>query len=315
MIPPLPTQSEASSGPEKSPSVPNAPIALVINANAGDNAAAHGADSVREALERHGLHVQVFLIDGGDPAETARRALSQGATTLIAAGGDGTVSAVASVLVNSQATLGVIPVGTLNHFAKDMQIPLAPDEAAAVIALGKVVQVDVGAVNGRIFINNSSLGVYPNIVMWREEQRKKGRNRWLALCEAVITALRRLPTLQLRLSTTDTQIARSTPLIFIGNNEYELQGVRAGTRRNLNSGHLCVYIANTRSAMQLIRLSIRALLGRPQKVGEFDGLCVKEVRVETSRRHAKVSLDGEVARLETPLNYRILPGALRVLAP
>jgi YegS/Rv2252/BmrU family lipid kinase len=271
--------------------------------------------SIREILQAESLYAEIFLVQGGDPAEAARQALEQGARIVIAAGGDGTVSAVASAVVNSDASLGVLPIGTLNHFAKDMQIPLDLREAIRVIARGKVARVDVGEVNGRIFINNSSLGLYPRIAMWREQQRRMGRNRWVAFFWAFVTALRRMPFLQLRLKAGDKEITRSTPLIFIGNNAYELQGVKAGTRRSLNAGVLFVCVVNAGSAMELIRLTLRVLFGRIQQLKEFDTLCVQEARVKTRRKQVKVSIDGEVTSMEAPLHYRTHPGALRVLVP
>ena len=232
---------------------------------------------------------------------------------MVAAGGDGTISAVASTLLNTEAALGVLPIGTLNHFAKDLQIPLDLDAAARVVAAGNVVRIDAGEVNGHAFINNSSIGVYPQMVMWREEYRRRGSTRWTALFWAAVTALRRMPFLRLRLSAAGAGIAMLTPMIFVGNNEYEIVGFDAGTRQRLDAGKLYIYAVKASTPAKLIRLSVMAVLGRLRQAQDFDSLCVAEAWIETRKQWVKVSLDGEVVRLETPLHYRTRRAALRVI--
>jgi diacylglycerol kinase family enzyme len=267
-------------------------------------------------LERYGLRPEPILIEkGSDARDAARGALGRGAKTLVAAGGDGTISAVASTLLDSEAVLGVLPMGTLNHFAKDLQIPLDIEDAACVLANGAVAKIDVGEVNGRAFLNNSSLGVYPQMLAWREEYRRKGWTKWAALIWAAVTALRRMPFLRLRLTAADTEVARLTPMIFIGNNEYEIEGFKAGTRHRVDAGRLFIYAVNASTPTKLIHLSLLALLGRLRQAQDFDSFVVVEAWIETRRRRVKVSLDGEVARLETPLHYRTRPAALRVIVP
>jgi diacylglycerol kinase family enzyme len=234
---------------------------------------------------------------------------------LVAAGGDGTIGAVASTLLDSEAILGVLPTGTLNHFAKDLQIPLDLEDAARVLANGAVAKIDVGEVNGRAFINSSSIGVYPQMVAWREEYRRKGSTKWTALFWAVLTALRRMPFLRLRLTTADAEVAMLTPMIFIGNNEYEIEGFKAGTRRRVDAGRLFIYALNASTPAKLIHLSLLAWLGQLRQAQDFESLAVVEAWIETRRQWVKVSLDGEVVRLEAPLHYRTRPAALRVIVP
>jgi diacylglycerol kinase family enzyme len=268
------------------------------------------------ALERHGLRPEPILVEkGSDPRDAARDALGRGAKTLVAAGGDGTISAVASTLLDSEAILGVLPTGTLNHFAKDLQIPLGIEDAARVVANGAVRTIDVGEVNGRAFINNSSLGVYPQMVAWRQEYRREGWTRLTALFWAAVTALRRMPFLRLRLTAADAEVSMLTPMIFIGNNKYEIEGFNAGTRRRVDAGRLFIYAVNASTPAKLIHVSLLAWLGRVRQAQDFASLAAVEAWIETRRRWVKVSLDGEVARLETPLHYRTRPAALRVIVP
>ena len=140
----------------------NRDVNVIINATAGTGWPPQRVEALRSKFSAVGLQAEIELINGGDDLlATVRRVVQSGASTVVAGGGDGTVSTVASCLVESGIVLGVLPMGALNHFAKDLRIPLGLDEAVANIATGGVRAVDVGEVNRRTFINNSSLGLYP----------------------------------------------------------------------------------------------------------------------------------------------------------
>jgi diacylglycerol kinase family enzyme len=249
-------------------------------------------------------------------AAAARAALADGSQIVVAGGGDGTVNAVASELVDSGVPFGVLPLGTLNHFARDLGIPLLLDQAIRTIAQGVRVQVDVGEVNQRIFLNNSSLGLYPDIVRDREkQQRRLGRGKWLAACWATIAALRRYPFLSVRLKLEDAEHARRTPFVFVGNNEYTMEGFSIGERLRLDGGTLSLYVAQRPGRLGLVRLAFRALLGKLAQQRDFDVLLAPAVEIETHHKRLRVAIDGEVTVMLTPLRYRIRPGALTVIAP
>src|SRR5947199_3052283 len=143
---------------------------VIIHCASGGRAGADAERAVTEAFASCGSRVRVRLArEGSELTELARSAVSNGARAVVAGGGDGTVSAVASALVGTDKALGVLPLGTLNHFAKDLCIPLEVVGAARNVCEGREVSVDVGEVNGRVFINNSGLGLYPHIVRRREK--------------------------------------------------------------------------------------------------------------------------------------------------
>ena len=291
-------------------------ISLIVNPRAGRLGNSRPLSELIATLERYGLRPELLLVKRrSDPGDAARDALRRGAKTLVAAGGDGTVSAVAATLLDSDATLGVLPLGTLNHFAKDLKIPLELEDAARVIANGAIARIDAGEVNGRAFINNSSLGVYPQMLAWREDYRREGWTKWAALFWSAVTALRWMPFLRLRLTAAGAEESSLTPMIFIGNNDYEIEGFRAGTRRRVDAGRLFIYTVNARTPARLLHLSLMALMGRLRQAQDFESLCVVEAWIETRRRWVKVSLDGEIARLESPLHYRTRPSSLRVIVP
>jgi len=234
----------------------------------------------------------------------------------VAGGGDGTINAVASKMVDSGVPFGVLPMGTLNHFAKDLGIPLELESAVRNLAEGRPRAVDVGEVNDRIFLNNSGLGLYPDMVHDREkQQRRLGRGKWLAALWAGVAALRRFPFLSMRLIVDGQRLARRTPFVFIGNNVYTMEGLSIGERERLDGGVLSLHVAQHPTRLGLLRFAIGALLGRLGDERDFDIVQAAEMEIETRRRQLRVATDGEVTTMDAPLRYRIRPGALQVLVP
>ena len=257
----------------------------------------------------------VELQRGQDPAEVARAASAR-TSIVVAAGGDGTVSRVAAGLVGTPAVLGVLPLGTLNHFAKDLRIPLDLEKAVATIAAPRVGRVDVGLVNDRVFLNNSSIGIYPSIIEAREELRRLGHRKWPAFALATYRVLRRYPGVFVRIEADGRQSVWRTPFVFVGNNEYELDGIRLGGRARLDGGQLFTYLAPRVRTRELPMLLARALLGRVRQSGAFEIVSAPEVWIDTpNARQVRVALDGEITTMTTPLHYRTCPGALKVLLP
>jgi diacylglycerol kinase family enzyme len=293
-------------------------VEVIINAGAGGSGDGEAARAVEAAFASCGVRARVSVARGGDDvAELTRRAVSNGARAVVAGGGDGTVGSVAGALAGSEMPLGVLPLGTLNHFAKDLRIPLGLEEAARNVCEGREVLVDVGEVNGQVFINNSSLGLYPRIVRRRERlQEREGSGKWSAFARASLAVLRRYPFLNVRLDADGQRIVRSTPFVFVGNNEYRMESLRMGGRQRLDAGRLCLYVAHRTGRLGLLRLALSALFGRLGRAGDFDSLGAEEIWVETRRpKRLPVATDGEVNVMTTPLHFRVRPGALKVIVP
>jgi diacylglycerol kinase family enzyme len=292
-------------------------IAVVINAGAGCKYDAPWADDLTAKFAEADLDVAVTLArDGAQMLSVARAAVAAGARVVVAGGGDGTINAVASVVAGTECALGVLPLGTLNHFAKDLAIPLELAEAIAVIRRNEAGTVDLAEVNGKVFLNNSGLGMYPEIVRDREHQQQRlGRGKWLAFASATLGALRRYPFMTVRMTLDGREQVRRTPFLFIGNNEYSISGFTLGQRDGLRAGVLSVYCAQRTSRLGLVRLALRSLFGRLRQAQDFDALLTHELVIETGRHRLPVSTDGEVNWMQTPLHYRIRPRALRVLLP
>ncbi|MCE3262369.1 MAG: sphingosine kinase [Pseudoduganella sp.] len=292
-------------------------MAVIVNASAGAGYHPGWRESLAARFASYGLNAEITLAeDANHMMEAARSAVARGAQVVVAGGGDGTMNAVASIVLDSGAVFGVLPMGTLNHFARDLGIPLQLDAAIATLASGRITRVDVGEVNGRIFLNNSSLGLYPDIVRDRQrQQRRLGRGKWTAFGWATLAALRRYPFLSVRLTMGTAGHARRTPFVFIGNNEYQMQGFNIGERMRMDGGQLSVYVAQRPTRWGLLRLALRALFGRLRQAREFDIFQAAELAVETRHRRMRVATDGEVTVMAPPLRYRIRPAALPVIVP
>jgi diacylglycerol kinase family enzyme len=227
------------------------------------------------------------------------------------------VSAVAGALAGAEKPLAILPLGTLNHFARDLAVPADLEAAAGVIAAAAPRRVDVGEVNGRVFVNNSSVGVYPRVVRERERLRRRvgaGLGKWLAMAWASGAVLLRLRPLSVRIRWPGGELPRRTTFVFVGNNRYDTAVVASQRREALDRGVLGVYVGRERTRLGLVRLGLRAIVRRVDG-GDLDALEVTGLTLESRRPSMWVALDGEVVRLRPPIRYRILPGALRVLAP
>lgn len=295
-----------------------APVTMLINRRGGAVAADPGiAAKARKALAKAGVEAEVELVEGSDYAVRCRAIAERGDELLIVGGGDGTVSAAASALIGTETLLGILPLGTLNHFARDLAIPTALDEAAKLIASRTVRHVDVGEMNGRIFINNSAIGLYPLMVIDRDLQRKRlGRSKRLAMIVASLRALIRFNHQRLSLTVNEERTGRiDTPLLFVGNNDYRIDLGAPGKRQRLDSGTLCVMVMRKKTRRGMIAASVRALFDRTKADDMVELDRVERLRVGSERSQLAVSLDGEVVRANPPLDYRICKQALRVIAP
>lgn len=236
----------------------------------------------------------------------------------MAGGGDGTVSTVAAALAGTDIPLGVLPLGTLNHFAKDLGIPLGLDEAARVVLGGHTTRVDVGEVNGRVFINNASLGLYPRVLRERERHHAHGWKKWLVSIWAALKLMRHQPNMVVRIDVGGRSLEYRAPVVFIGNNEYQAAGISTGIRTSIASGLLAIYIVRTRGRPQLLRVAWRMFTGRVVKTGDLDVLKTATATIEFPRKpgiSVEAALDGELSVLAPPLVYRSRPAALSVLIP
>ncbi|MEP7214459.1 MAG: diacylglycerol kinase family protein [Acidobacteriota bacterium] len=290
-------------------------IAVILNRGSGSQTE-DTRDQLARLFNEHGIDADIRVAgEGDDISQLARDAVESGVETIVAGGGDGTISAVAAEVVRSGKVLGVLPLGTLNNFSKDLEVPQELADAVAVIADGSTTAIDVGEVNGRIFINNSSLGLYPRIVRHREAQQRIGRGKWRSALWAALKVFKRSPFLKVKLALGDHELFRKTPFVFVGNNAYEMDIYNIGRRQSLSDGKLSVHLLRRGGRAALVMLVIRTLFGRLRQAKDFEELTTSEIEVTTKKSRVLVALDGEVETLDSPLTYRILPAALRVIVP
>jgi diacylglycerol kinase family enzyme len=292
-------------------------IAIVLNPASGKMRRAGLRDEIETLCREAGLDADIRETRGpGEVCAAAREALANDPEVIVAGGGDGTVSGVASVLAGHSVPLGVLPLGTLNHFAKDLDIPVDHQKAIAIIAERRVRPIDVGRVNDRVFVNNSSIGVYPSIVEARERLRERGRSKWTSLLLATLEVLRQDDDLAVRLETERNKIIARTPFVFVGNNEYQSEGIGLGSRPRLDGRRVYAYFAPPLRTRRLPNLLAHALFHRAGREHLLTSVAAAELWIDTPLTSIiNVACDGELETMATPLHYRSWPGALRVIAP
>ena len=284
--------------------------AVILNRNKGDRG------EVAAALSAFGVTAKIESVDGDAIGDRAEAAVKGGAKLVVVGGGDGSVSSAAQALAGSGAALGIMPLGTLNHLARDLGIPATLQESVQVIASGRTRSIDVAEVNGRTFVNNAAIGLYPLMVIDREAQQDRlGRSKRLAMLVASLRTLMRFHHQRLTLSIDGGEARVDTPLLFVGNNDYQLAFPAAGQRDKLDDGELCVMLMRKKGVPGFLAAVARALLGiqRADDMVRIDG--VKQLKVDSARSTITLALDGETLAMKPPLEFRIRPGALKVIAP
>ena len=290
-----------------------APVAIIVNELSGS--AESSGKALDDAVRGAGLDARFLRARGAEIVGAAERAAADG-YTLVAAGGDGTVSTVASVAVRTHSTFGVIPLGTLNHVARDAGIPVNPAKAAAVVAAGHTRELDVGTMNDQTFVNNLSLGLYPRLVWERQREQNRGRRKWTAFAIALARTWQRYPTVSVSLEVDGVTLRRRTPFVFIGNGEYKAEGLGLGRRSAIADGKLSIYLAPGVGRFELLELPIRAIAGRLAADVKFEVFHACEVAIENLDPIFGVALDGELKTgVRSPLHCKVLPHALRTIVP
>jgi diacylglycerol kinase family enzyme len=294
-------------------------LAVFINASAG-TAKAKDKDALRalllENFAKHGIEADIRFPNPEELPHLLKEASEAEVDGIIIGGGDGTVRTAAAALAGSKIPLGVLPLGTLNHFAKDLGLPLKLEEAIGVIGKGGNMRVDVAEVNGEVFINNSSIGIYPFLVLDRERiQEEEGKRKWHAAFYASIRAMRKFPLRKLRVRVEHEMALHKTPIIFIGNNDYALGLGRVGKRERLEGGELSIHIAKVESRRGFLLLVLRGMLGKLSTSRDLKTLKGRFVEITAGTSRLPVALDGEVEILTPPLRFVIRKQALKVFVP
>ena len=277
------------------------------------NAKCGNAEAAREALTTAG-----FDLEEVQPAELETRlkqAIDRGEKRILVAGGDGTIATAASLIAKTDIELAILPAGTLNHFAKDHNIPTDLGKAALVAADGVVVGADIGYVNDRVFLNTSSIGAYVTFVRVRDRFEKHVGYR-IASLFALLRTWAELRTFTVTLEVDGGKKMYRSSMVFIGAGERELKLPILGNRVKNGKSALHVMIVGGRKRARLFALALAGIAKgtkEAEKLPEFDDFLVESCRIELARSHALIGLDGELKEMKTPLDYRIERDALRVV--
>jgi diacylglycerol kinase family enzyme len=295
-----------------------ADICVIINAGSGKRRGGALADELR------GLFAQLFpgrtvlcvARRGAEIGPEAERAVREGFRTVVAGGGDGTINAVASRLLDTECRLGILPLGTFNYVARRLGIPVALEDAVRVLTEGHEQAIDVGEVNGHLFLNNASLGAYAAILGRREEiYRRWGRSRIAAHWSVLAALAESRASLALKV-TIDGEVRRfRTPMAFVANNAYQLERLGLAGGKCIAARKLALYVAPDCGRAELLRMAVRLALRRLRPERDFELLCGSDILVETWRRHRTVTRDGERMRMAGPFRFRLRRDTLRALVP
>ena len=284
-------------------------IPAILNVKGGS------AEDARKALESN----DAFAVHDVEPdaiASTINDVVGEGAERVLVSGGDGTIATAATALMKTPAELAILPGGTLNHFARDLGISTDDDEALELAVEGQTRGVDVGLVNGRVFLNTSSVGAYVRFVRIRERLEKRFGYR-VASAIAALRLLFQWTIYAVELEMEGEPRIYRTPLVFIGVGEREIQVPTLGSRVKDGKRGLHVVVVRGRSRARTLAIALAAVargVDAVAKTPELDAYLVDRCRISL-RRPTRVALDGELESMQTTLEYELRRDALHVVCP
>lgn len=294
-------------------------VALVLNSSAGTLLARPGAvDHAREAFAEAGIHVEFVAESVGGLRQRIEAACRMNPAAVVVAGGDGTVACAAQVLAGSRTPLGILPFGTMNLLAKDLDIPTGSlEQASEIVARGAIREIDVAEVNGRVFLCASMLGLPTRVGRVREARRAQatGFLLWARIGLASLRLLRRYSPRRLVLAADGkTRAVRVSSITITANAVDEAAGRPLG-RAHLDRGELGVYTIDRLKLPDVVRIAIGWLFGRWREDPTIREFRTSAITLSGGRRAIRLMNDGELMLISPPLRYRIRPRALRVFAP
>jgi len=279
------------------------------------NVASGTAKEAQQVLEQ-GDAFEVHAVEPDQIASTIRDVVGTGAKRILVSGGDGTIATAAAELLNGDTELAILPGGTLNHFARDLGVSTDAAEALELAVNGDCRGVDVGVVNGHVFLNTSSVGAYVRFVRVRERLERRFGYR-IASFLAALRILFQLRRFAVELEVDGEPRLYRTPLVFIGVGERELQLPTLGNRVSEGRRGLHVMVVNGRSRARLLALALAAVsrgVNAVARTPELDSFLVDRCRI-TLRRPTAVAIDGELAAMHETLQYELRRDALHVVCP
>lgn len=290
---------------------------IIVNRRSGAGDKSELNERIEAAFRRHGWPVDFVTCQRRDMERRIEDAARRPGGTIVAAGGDGTINAVACACLRAQRPFGIVPAGTFNYVARNLGIPPAIDDAVATIVAGATRALDVGEVNGRLFLNNAGVGLYSHLIERREEDKCRfGRKRIVGLFSGLRCLLDRHPLHRFELRADGQPQRLRTTTLFFGCNALQLENYNVAARNCLHAGRLAVLSLAVHSRADIARAVWAALMtGALESADAIESFCAREVRLSTPRKALKVAIDGEIVVMRPPLELRLRRGALQVYAP
>jgi diacylglycerol kinase family enzyme len=296
------------------------PITVVMNASSGSQDKLASRQAIEEVLNASGRDTRVLVARRPrDVATLAQQAATARGGVLAAAGGDGTLNAVAAVAHAARLPFGLIPLGTFNYFARQLKIPLEPEQATRALIEGHVRPVVVGQVNGRLFLNNASIGLYRKLIERRElDKRRFGRNRFVALLSGLVFLLRGHPSFRLSLEIDGRHSTLSTLSVFFGCNTLQMEQLGLDEAECVARGELAVLALRDVSRFEVLALVLRGAFARLETAENLRQHCAMKVRIDRLDgrvRRIRVAIDGESVECDLPLHFESVSDPLQVVVP
>ncbi len=301
-----------------------APLYIVFNIGAGQGSADAIAHTITEACAAAGRVVHLLRVEDphrlGDIARQAVQSARADGGVVVAAGGDGTINTVAQATLGSGCDFGVLPQGTFNYFSRTHGIPADPQAAMQLLLTAQAQPVQVGLVNGQVFLVNASLGLYPKLLEDREAwKRQLGRSRLVAIGAGLMTMLRGHRNLRLDIDVHGSRRMLRTPTLFVGNNALQMEQAGLPQAQAIDAGGLAVVALRPVGRLALLGLLLRGALGRLGEADQVINFGCPRLTVlaprSWGRRSVKVATDGEIRYLRLPLQFSVSPTALQLIRP
>jgi diacylglycerol kinase family enzyme len=294
------------------------PYYVIFNASAGTaDATGITAETIGAVFAGNGLRAAIDARSELPLAERIADAMASPATTIVAAGGDGTITALAAALVGTDKNLAILPLGTVNALAKDLNVPLDLSAAVAALATGQSHRIDVGEVNGRVFLHKVVVGVIPAVAAGREHIRgRREAGARIGFLRYFIRRLARARRIAVAIEPDqgERRVERVQALA-VASNAYDEGLGQFFARHSLDQGKLTLYILRHLTLRDVLRLTAGMLLGNWRNDEALSVESVRSVTITLHKELIKVMFDGEVETLHTPLQFNIRPKALSVIVP
>ena len=300
------------------------PLSLIYNQKSGFHATQQEGvyEELLHVLSQHGFEIQLFEMgeignfDQLMQQVLARHQAAHLSGVVVAAGGDGTLNAVAGKLIGTHIPMGILPLGTFNFVARVLNIPLDLIEAAQVIATGTTRAVHVAQINQHIYLNNASLGLYPLFIQRRELYNQRfGRFAINAYTSGLDVMIRDRKELKLELEVDGNKYPLKTPLIFFGNNQLQLAEMNLRIAAAAEQGKVAGVVVAKSDKATLFKILWQLMRGGLEHAPDVYSFAADEVQVHSKRAKLTVAVDGEIFDMRPPLKISVRKNALNIMVP